>query len=171
MPTGVYARGYRECSVEGCVRKHRTRGFCDMHHKRWMRYGDPLVVRQVKVPPREFCTIEGCGKPHAARGWCVNHYTLWRNNGDPLVTRKAKHGEGDSYGVTHERLKAIRGRPQECEWCGDTSDRVYQWALRHDTSADIRRDATGTYSLNLDDYVRLCVPCHVRFDRRKENVA
>lgn len=32
------------CSVDGCNREYRSRGLCDMHHKRWLRHGDPLHI-------------------------------------------------------------------------------------------------------------------------------
>ena len=35
----------RRCSVPGCERPHQARGFCQMHYRRVLRYGDPLVVQ------------------------------------------------------------------------------------------------------------------------------
>lgn len=34
------------CSVPGCDRKHRGCGFCNMHYKRWKKYGDPGEARR-----------------------------------------------------------------------------------------------------------------------------
>lgn len=37
---GVRAGG---CTVPGCGRRHRARGYCDGHYKRWKEWGEPLV--------------------------------------------------------------------------------------------------------------------------------
>ncbi len=36
----------RVCSIRGCNEKHEGRGYCRSHYKRFMRHGDPLVVKQ-----------------------------------------------------------------------------------------------------------------------------
>lgn len=32
------------CSIEGCPKPAKTRGWCGMHYTRWQRHGDPLAV-------------------------------------------------------------------------------------------------------------------------------
>lgn len=34
------------CSVDECLDKARTKGYCAMHYQRYRRNGDPLIVRQ-----------------------------------------------------------------------------------------------------------------------------
>lgn len=133
-----------------------------MHYQRWLRHGttDPTRVRGT-------CTIADCDRSHVAQGYCRSHYMQWRRTGDPLTQRKAPNGTGTGYIITHQRLALQRGKPSRCEHCGTTEDRKYQWALAHDTARNIRRDAYGTYSEDLSDYIRLCVPCHVTFDLKE----
>lgn len=68
------------CSVPGCDRPVRARGWCNKHWQRWREHGDPEIVQT----PHDGCSIEGCDRPHWGNGWCNLHYTRWRNHGDPL---------------------------------------------------------------------------------------
>lgn len=68
-----------------------------------------------------------------------------------------KGGEA-TYSAFHARVIAVRGKPSLCEFCGATSGR-FEWS-----------NQTGAYQ-NVEDYKRLCVSCHKRFDaarRRKD---
>ncbi len=35
------------CIVGGCERPSRTRQWCQMHYQRWLKHGDPTIVKQV----------------------------------------------------------------------------------------------------------------------------
>lgn len=119
------------------------------------------------------CVIEDCDRKHYARGWCHKHYAQWWAVGDPNPTRPwhptgSEHsnwaGDDATYSAVHWRLKTWRGPPsaQHCV-CGS---RAKQWAYTH-SDPDERHDDLGRpYSTNLTLYVPMCVPCHVRLDRR-----
>jgi hypothetical protein len=80
----------RMCGVEGCDRKHRRWGYCDMHYLRVRRHGNPetrltpwkgddagyaavhIRVRKQWGPAREHSCLH-CGE--AARQWALNHDT------------------------------------------------------------------------------------------------
>jgi hypothetical protein len=48
-------RTERVCSVDDCTRKHRGRGFCQLHYRRWRRGGEreeaePLAYQPLFIP-------------------------------------------------------------------------------------------------------------------------
>lgn len=47
MPKGYpkNPRPIRQCSIDGCDAIHFALGWCKMHHTRWRRWGDPLIVK------------------------------------------------------------------------------------------------------------------------------
>lgn len=64
------------CSIDGCDRQSRTRGWCQAHYGRWRRFGDPNhPVQKTSRQPR-LCSRQGCGKVHEGHGLCAMH--LWR---------------------------------------------------------------------------------------------
>ena len=60
-------------------------------------------------------------------------------------------GDDAGYQALHLRVQAARGKPSLCERCGATDGR-FEWA-----------NLTGHYE-NVNDYARMCVACHRRFD-------
>lgn len=76
----------RTCSVDGCDRGYKAKGFCAVHYDRWLATGDPDPGRPVGAyrAARKECSLDGCDRPVLARGWCAAHYQRWKNHGDPL---------------------------------------------------------------------------------------
>src|ERR1700693_346846 len=63
------------CTVPGCGRPHKARGYCAAHLQRWMRGVEvavPLRGRDMSHPER--CSQEGCDGPVKAKGLCQAHY-------------------------------------------------------------------------------------------------
>ena len=107
---------------------------CTMHQKRLVRHGDVQTV----LP-----SVHHVGADHP--NWV---------------------GDDAKYETVHWRLRVVRGAPNRCEHCGVADDRSYQWALDWDVVTDLRYGARkgDPYSVNLDQYIPLCLPCHRKFD-------
>ena len=62
-------------------------------------------------------------------------------------------GEDACYVSIHTWVARWKGKPNFCEQCGTTKDKMYHWAnIDHE------------YRRILDDYIRMCVPCHKKHD-------
>jgi len=68
---------------------------------------------------------------------------------------EAKIQEEAGYGAIHDWVRRWKGTPNICESCG-AKDRYMNWA-----------NIDHQYKRILDDYIRLCVPCHRKFDLNK----
>lgn len=62
-------------------------------------------------------------------------------------------GENASMVAIHAWVRRHRGIPQKCEHCGTTDASVYHWANK-----------SHKYYRDLSDWIRLCVPCHSKYD-------
>lgn len=75
--------GERTCSIEGCMGKPSSKGWCDKHYSRWRRHGDPTRRDRHQYEAGATCSIGTCGNPILARSLCGTHYQRWRANGAP----------------------------------------------------------------------------------------
>lgn len=68
-------------------------------------------------------------------------------------------GEKASYREKHWWLRKWYGRPPVCEHCGLKDERPYkiQWANK-----------SGRYLRDREDWLRLCIKCHIKYDKRKQ---
>lgn len=57
----------QKCTVEGCKRPYRAKGYCFFHYKKW-RQGD-LPHSRYKL-----CSKAECRKPMWRKGLCETHY-------------------------------------------------------------------------------------------------
>lgn len=65
----------------------------------------------------------------------------------------AWRGDDATMVAHHNWIKRQYGTPKKCEKCGTTEERMYHWA-----------NVSGTYKRDIKDYMRMCVPCHKKFD-------
>ena len=74
------------CSVEGCAKPVRCRGWCDSHYSRWQNHGDPLGGGTYHRPTgseAKPCSVSDCPTPARNKGFCAKHYMGWKRHGDP----------------------------------------------------------------------------------------
>jgi hypothetical protein len=83
-------------------------------------------------------------------------YLEWRKK--YLIDKKTEY-KGAWYYTLHNWVKRKLGKPMKCEICGSTNAKKYEWANK-----------SHKYKRELNDWVRLCVPCHKQFDGRALNL-
>lgn len=103
------------CSILGCNRPHKARGWCGTHYARWKCHGDPLKgARKVAGRP---CSVGGCDSPVQARDLCSAHFQR-------VVRRGRLHRINfHAIDVNGERL---------CEFC-------WTWKVRDSFSGGVGR--------------------------------
>lgn len=70
------------CTVEGCERPHKARGYCATHYMQ-VRKGVEITP-VIRARSREFgpvCSVEGCNKEERALGLCNTHYVRHQRHG------------------------------------------------------------------------------------------
>jgi hypothetical protein len=63
-------------------------------------------------------------------------------------------GENAKYQAFHIFVKRHFGKPNFCEMCKTTENRVYHWAAKNHAKGGRERK----------DWLRLCIPCHWKYD-------
>jgi hypothetical protein len=67
-----------DCSITGCEKPSRARGWCSMHYWRWSKHGDPEW--EPKTSPST-CLAGDCDKAPKSAGYCSTHYSRLRRTG------------------------------------------------------------------------------------------
>jgi hypothetical protein len=84
----------KECSIEGCNRPHRAKGFCGMHYYRFFkckiqdRSPQPLENRTGKNHLK--CSVESCDEKQHSLGYCRLHHAAYKRNGPGLHQKPHK---------------------------------------------------------------------------------
>lgn len=68
-------RSEKKCSVAGCKRPYRAKGYCRIHYKKW-RTGEYGHVRY------NVCSKEGCRKATLRGGMCLEHWKADHQKGE-----------------------------------------------------------------------------------------
>ena len=73
------------CTMEGCGRPHKARGYCQTHYTQFKRGVTPVgpIKVRVSVKPEE-CSEDGCPSPVKAKGLCKAHYQRLLRHGHTM---------------------------------------------------------------------------------------
>lgn len=89
--------------------------------------------------------------------WNKNTKGVMKPNKTSFVKGQTAHNKGVYTATTiasiHTWIKGIKGKPNKCEDCGTTTAKAYHWS-----------NIDHKYSKNPEDYRRLCVSCHLKYD-------
>ena len=99
----------KPCSISGCERSAKARGWCQMHWHRWWLHGNPnTVLRNTrKTEPQKPCAFLNCDRTAQSRGWCYLHYDRWRKHGDPNKTLRNPVGANNLRKLHKDELQAL----------------------------------------------------------------
>jgi len=67
-------------------------------------------------------------------------------------------GDKVGYSALHDWVYRQLGSQQKCEHCLTIKKRTYHWANK-----------SGKYLRKKNDWIRLCVPCHRKYDNKKKS--
>lgn len=109
------------CMEQGCERKAKTRGLCQMHYYRLWKLGETDDLPRTYTKRLHHCTSEGClGKIHS-HGLCRHHWYL------------AHKEEEHQYAIEHRERKAELGRkrgPYYRQYKQNHPEKVRAWSHR-----------------------------------------
>ena len=74
-PPKAKSNGKKTCSVEGCKRGYRAKGFCFFHYRKW-RDGE----MESKPARYKTCSKPDCKKRVVGHGLCQVHFDAWTSS-------------------------------------------------------------------------------------------
>ena len=93
----------RKCTIDGCGKKHHSRGFCLSHVRRLRKYGDALGrpelgfrKRRMVTSQNQKCAVEGCNRVHCGKSFCVSHFRRFQKYGTPMADIPLKVNKSDN---------------------------------------------------------------------------
>ena len=79
------------CTMQGCDRPHKARGYCQTHYMQFKRGISPVgEIRSRERDKLPECTEDGCVEPVKAKGLCRTHYQRLLRHGHVKPNRRAK---------------------------------------------------------------------------------
>lgn len=115
---------------------------------------------------RRFCCSVSCAAKYRGSPWLekykmkkgstLGEKTRFKKGHQKMYKNIKWKGSDVGYGALHQWISYNYGKPQFCEECKNSSRQVYHWA-----------NLSGLYKRDRDDWKRMCVPCHKKYDLLK----
>lgn len=164
----------RKCSVEGCNREHRAKGYCQKHYSQVRYYG---YIRNIIIRDKRTCSIKECEREAIAKGLCNKHYLQIKERGRILERTKFHSNEFWFDGNICYIQIYNREQNPKCIALIDKEDykkvKDYKWSecssnkmIHNHTIGLLSRFITNTTNPNIEvDHKN-----HDTLDNRKENL-
>lgn len=138
--------GAHTCTLNGCDKPLRARGWCLTHYMRWRRYGEPGAAAPLRVWKYSGadCLIPACDRAAVGNGMCERHYM--RLVGAPK--RRARLRAVPNFVITDR--DSVRVLTSPCLACGSQTE----------VTADHIIPISRGGSHGIGNLIPLCRPCN-----------
>lgn len=133
--------------------KPKTIRICPVCNTEFQSY--PYLIKRNQG---KYCSIKCSGKVNLTKikkGQRLSPSTEFQKGSVPSNWK----GDSVGYKCLHDWVKSRLGRPTKCEFCLTEEKRKYEWANK-----------SGNYNRDLSDWLRLCTPCHRRYDNQRRSI-
>jgi len=108
------------CSVAGCGKTVRTRGLCLAHYKKFLKYGDPLIIKNRERYGPNHCQKEDC--PAAV---ILKNHVRYIQNSNVRKKKVKEWGTANRERVLQYKAKWNASNPEfNSLWCAANRDLV-----------------------------------------------
>lgn len=140
-----------KCSVDGCNRDSKERGWCHGHYQRWKRNGDLKSNRPLGRRTEGACRVDQCDRSIYARGLCAPHYRRQMHSGDVRADQPIRRDPGDRH-ISHGYYVVVV--PVEMRWLthGESTCLEHRYVM----AQQLGRPLTADESVHHKNGDRLC---------------
>jgi hypothetical protein len=110
---------YSGCSIEGCDKPHKSRGYCNTHYGQFRRGSEVRLVPTRDTNKPDECTVDGCTNEVKAKGLCKMHHQ-----------RSLRHGFTKYIERTKEPKRCTHDGCSDIYYAGGLCSKHYQHKRR-----------------------------------------